>query len=499
MDQRGEYYEQLLRGTYLRMRKKLGFPFIKGVLALSLLAGLIPLLPSGTAHAQSSCGAGCLKFDIVVIGSEIQGVTLARSAKDLGLDVLILDPRSKPGGELIQGQMQVLDEPNDNKGRSLVQGSIKALYDEYKAGSIRSSEEFKQYYDRTIRGIPMRSGITIEDVKTKESNGEHVLESVIYKARDGLKYEVQAEYFVENTDFNALTRNLNVERIPGMESLYNRTDPDYMAATYMLKFKGIQWGKLHQAILKDYPLTQVRKKYGQNTYVDWDFATGFSNITLKYKPQDDQLRLRGLNITYTGKGQVLVNALLIYDVDPSDAESIRSAVNKGKKEAPHVLKYLRKNIAGFEKAELNGFPEYLYIRDYNRYSTKYVLHESDLMNGRMFWDNVTIGGYALDLQGTKTMPLGMGYGKPDRYGIPLRSYLLDSYNNVIVVGKNIGATIKAYGSARIMPTTTLAAQTIGIILGREWNSGKRLDELTATDFKRIHQYLKQDYHISIRK
>ncbi|WMT40799.1 FAD-dependent oxidoreductase [Paenibacillus sp. D2_2] len=156
-------------------------------------------------------------------------------------------------------------------------------------------------------------------------------------------------------------------------------------------------------------------------------------------------------------------------------------------------------MPGFEKAELNGYVDYLYIRDYDRYETKYVLDYPDLKSSRMFWDNVTLGSYAIDLQGTRALPLGMGFGKPDRYGIPLRSFLLKSYDNVIVVGKSVGTTIKAYGSARIMATTAMAAQSIGIILGRETKQNKHLSELTQADFKRIHKYLAKDYKLVVDK
>jgi hypothetical protein len=243
----------------------------------------------------------------------------------------------------------------------------------------------------------------------------------------------------------------------------------------------------------------VEKKYGPNTYIDWSFASGFSNIMLKYKSQDSGLKLRGLNVTNQRDGEVIINALLIYDVDPSNAQSVDSAVKKGKAEIPYICNYLRNTMPGFENAQINGFPDYLYIRDYNRYETKYVLDYPDLHSSRMFWDNVTLGSYNIDLQGTRTIPLGIGFGKPDRYGIPLRSFLLKSYDNVIVVGKNVGATIKAYGSARIMPTTAMAAESIGIILGREIKQNKPLDELTQSDFKWIHEYLARDYKLAVDK
>ncbi|MFB5762072.1 FAD-dependent oxidoreductase [Paenibacillus medicaginis] len=447
------------------------------------------------ASPLEPCDEGCEKYDVVVIGSEIQGVLLAGEARNHGLRVLILDPRSKPGGELTLAQMQFLDEPNDKNKQSLVQGDIKPLFDGYKRGKIRTAAEFDRYYNKMVEGIPMESGIKIQSVETDALQQGKTLTTLTYQTPDAGIHKVQANYWVENTDFAALTNKLGVKRIPGMESLYNVADhePDYMAATLMLKFKKVNWGRLHQAVLEDYPLTNVVEKYGPNTYVDWNIATGFSNIMSNYKPQDSQLVLRGMNTVDQKHGEAIMNALLIYGVDPADPESVQEAIRKGEKEAPFILEFLRENIPGFAKAELNGFPEYLYIRDYNRYETEYVLQYDDVKNGHMFWDNVSIGGYSIDLQGTKKIPKGIGFGKTDRYGMPLRSFELKGYDNVLVVGKNVGASIKAYGSARIMPNTALAAQTIGIILGREHD--KRLKELTPDDFQRIHAYLQKDYDI----
>lgn len=468
------------------------------VLVLQML-GNFSVISSSQANS-GSCGDNCSRYDVVVIGSEIQGVLLAKEAQNHGLKVMILDPRSRIGGELLQGQMLVLDKPNDNKKRSLLQGEIKRLFDGYENGTIRKTRDFEQYFNKLIKGIPIRSGITITSVEVDSSNAkDQSVKYLTYRTQQGKQLKVQAKYWVENTDFNALTSKLDVTRIPGMESIYKGAKPDYMAATYMIKLNNVKWGKLHQAVLEDYPLSNVQAKYGPNTYVDWDTATGFSNTMLKYKPTDSQLRLRGLNATDQKDGQVIINALLIYDVNPADPKSVAAAVKKGKAEAPKVLKYLQKHLPGFERAELNGNSDYLYIRDYNRYETKYVLDYPDLKSSRMFYDNVSYGGYAIDLQGTKAIPIGIGYGKPDRYGIPLRSFQLKEYDNVLVVGKNIGASIKAYGSARIMPTTALAAQTIGIILGRETKLNNHLSTLTPADFKRIHQYLEKDYNIILHR
>ncbi|MBD8500284.1 FAD-dependent oxidoreductase [Paenibacillus sp. CAU 1523] len=470
--------------------------YVKTIALLLVVAILLPhqyVMASG-----ASCGNGCSTYDIVLIGSEVEGMMLAKAAHKNGLKVLVLDPREKPGGQLIQGQMQVLDEPNDKRKRSLVQGEMKKLYDGYKSKNIRTHEQFTRYYNQLIKGIPLRSGITIKKVSMGKRDKLKTVDSITYIAKDKKTYTVKADYWVENTDHNALTGKLGVKRIPGVETVYKSKKPDYMAATLMLKFKNVNWPKLHQAVLKDYPLTNVAKKYGPGTYVDWNYATGFSNVTAKFKPNDSQLMLRGLNTTYQLNGKVIMNAFLIFDVDPANPESVRKAREKAIKEAPRVLQFLKKNIPGYEHAQLDGFPDYLYIRDYNRFETDYIINYEDVMSGKMFWDNVSIGSYPVDLQGTKSVPKGITLGKPDRYGIPLRSFMLKEYENVIVAGKNVGATATAYGSVRIMPNTALAAETIGIIIARE-GKHKRLKQLTPSDFKRIHKYLEYSYRIKVQK
>ena len=458
--------------------------------------GQAPRLHASPAPG-ARCPEPCAAYDVVVIGSEIEGVLLARAAHDHGRKVLILDPRPEPGGQLIQGQMLVLDEPRDKSRRSLVQGRLKYLYDAYNRRMIRKIGEFERFFDALLKPVPIVSGIEIVDVRTGQRGEARTLEYVEYRAPDGEIRRITAGYWVENTDHAALTGRLDVRRIPGTESLFKGggPEPEYMAATYMLRFRDVDWSALHKATLKEYPISNLREKYGPNTYVTRSFGTGFSKIMEKYAPSSDRLKLRGLNMTYQRDGQVVVNALLIFDVDPSDPQSVREAVELGKNEAPRILEFLRANLPGFGQAELDGLPDYLYIREFDRYETLYVLTRDDLMSSRMFHDNVSIGGYAIDIQATRRIPNGIGLGKPDRYGLPLRAFLLKEIDNVIVAGKNAGAAADAYGSVRITPNTGLAGEVIGILIGRET---KPLRDLTADDFERIHDYLDKEYGIRVR-
>ncbi|WP_307548947.1 MULTISPECIES: FAD-dependent oxidoreductase [unclassified Paenibacillus] len=428
--------------------------------------------------------------DIVLIGSEIEGIYLADAAREEGLSVVILDPREKPGGQLIQGQMLYLDEPQSDSGRSLLQGKVKTLFDAYKDGSIRKSLEFESYYNKLIEGIPMESGITITklEVATDSSTSLKQINQLHYRTKDGQEKSITAKYFVENTDFAAMTSRLGLSRIQGVELVFGGAK-DYMASSLMMKFKNVDWNTFKKEV-NNLSRKEIEEKYGSGTTVTEMFTWGFSKVGARYKPTTSEVFLRGLNTVNQLNGEAMINALLVYNVDAANPDSLQKAKELGRSETALVLQHLRKELPGWEKAELNGYPDYLYIRDYDRYETEYVLEASDLMSGKTFWDNVSIAGYPLDLQGTQNSVWGSSKGDPDLYGMPLRSFISKGFKNVIVAGKNVGATGPAYGSARIQPNTALAGEVIGYLLG--YIEDKH--ELTLLTKKQMN-----DFHESLKK
>lgn len=118
------------------------------------------------------------------------------------------------------------------------------------------------------------------------------------------------------------------------------------------------------------------------------------------------------------------------------------------------------------------------------------------MSGKMFWDNVSIGGYPIDLQGTASHTWGQHSGDPDKYGMPLRSFIPKGFSNVILAGKNVGASAVAYGSARIQANTALAAEVIGVILGK-LKGEQSITKIKEEEMNDIHAYLKNKYSITL--
>ncbi|GAA3406465.1 FAD-dependent oxidoreductase [Paenibacillus hodogayensis] len=438
------------------------------------------------------------KPDVVVIGSEIEGMYLAKAAKDEGLNVVVLDPREQPGGQLIQGEMQFLDEPSAEGGKSLLQGRVKELFDIYKQGSIRKSGEFRDYYNRLAADIPIDSGVVLTDIAIEQDSatGKRKIGSISYRTKDGQTKTVTARYWVDNTDFAALTSKLGLQRIPGIETVFPGSKPkDHMASSLMMKFRNVDWDKFRKEIGK-LSKKEREEKFGETTTVTDTFTWGFGKVGSRFQPSSPEVFLRGLNIINQLDGEALINALLLYNIDPANPESVRKAMENGKRETERVLAHLRGELPGWENAELNGFPNYLYIRDYDRYETEYVLQGSDLMSGKMFADNVSIAGYPIDLQGTIEHTWGERKGIPDKYGMPLRSFIPKGYSNVFVAGKNVGSSAVAYGSARIQPNTALAAEVIGIMMAKA-GVGRLLSELPEKELQKLQQAIDKQYGIKV--
>ena len=391
--------------------------------------------------------------------------------------------------------MLFLDETRDDKGHLLVQGRAKELFDGFRNAKIRKLPEFTTYMNKLMKDIPMESGIVINEIEqTNTPDHMHKIASIVYSTEQNEKKKITASYWVDNSDYAALISRLDAKRLPGLEKFYGQKEIEYMSAGMMMKFKNVDWKKFNTTFNLLKP-EEKSKQFGGG-YVNDSFAIGLSGMTKAYHPSNDRVFLRGLNAVHQRDGEVLINALLVYTVDPSKPESIQEAVNLGNKETPLILNHFRKTLPGWEHAELGELPTYPYVREYNHYEMDYVLKPSDLLSGTMFWDNVSIGGYPLDLQGTSANKWGIEMGRPDKYGMPLRSFLLKNYENVIAAGKNVGSSAIAYGSTRIQPNTSLAAESIGVILG-QLHGKQKLREIKPDEMAKLQQYLAHHYQIKL--
>ena len=88
----------------------------------------------------------------------------------------------------------------------------------------------------------------------------------------------------------------------------------------------------------------------------------FGGVPAAYQPTQPGMRLRGLNLGRQRDGTVLINALLLYGLDPLDPASLADGRTRALVEGEHIVAYLSAHVPGFADARLAGAAETLYVR-----------------------------------------------------------------------------------------------------------------------------------------
>jgi hypothetical protein len=208
-------------------------------------------------------------------------------------------------------------------------------------------------------------------------------------------------------------------------------------------------------------------------------AWGFRAQTRAYHPSDENLYLRGLNLGRQSDGSVLINALLIFGVDPLSATSRLEGRRRAEAELPRLVAYLRDKIPGFSAVRLLGAAPELYIRESRHITSLYQLTINDVLDNRTFTDTIAVGSYPVDLQPYAPGDHGSVVGVPKAYGIPFRSLIPEGFSNLLVVGRAAGFDPLAAGSARVLPVGMSTGEAAGAAAALSLRAGRDFPSLAA--------------------
>lgn len=147
-------------------------------------------------------------------------------------------------------------------------------------------------------------------------------------------------------------------------------------------------------------------------------------------------------------------------------------------------------------------------RESRRLEGRYLLTESDLIEGRTFDDEVAFGGWYMDLhtiggllkevaepstqnQWLDPAKASMGSKYVPPFGIPLRSLSSVNRDNLFFAGRNMSATHVAMGATRVMGTCASMGQAVGIAAARNFAAGNVVEAALA-DVSEIQQTVLRD-------
>jgi len=145
-----------------------------------------------------------------------------------------------------------------------------------------------------------------------------------------------------------------------------------------------------------------------------------------------------------------------------DGWSMTEAEIEGRRQVNELVRFLIKNIRGFENAYLMKTGAQIGVRESRRVIGTYILTADDVIKGRKFDDGIACGSYAIDIHnpaGTGTMMHYLDWGI--YYNIPYRCIVPAGVNNLIMASRSISATHEAHSSLRVMPTVWGIGQAAG--------------------------------------
>ncbi len=410
----------------------------------------------------SAVAAETPPFEVIVVGSEPEGISAAVAAAETGARTLLITEDARVGGLFVLGGLNSLDL----RAHALVQ---RGLFERWWNLVLRGAAFDTGRAQRAFEALLGGAGVTVK-------LGASLVTPIMQAGRVvGVRVgdeRLAAQQVIDATADGDFAAAAGAAYTVGFSSL---GVPERMADTLVFRLEGIDWAGL----VKD---VQLRGSgYAQ---VSGDAVWGaFGGFPAAYTAKQAGIRLRGLNLGRQADGSVLVNALLVYGVDPSDPLSVADGLQRARLEAPQIVRYLRA-LPGFEKARYGGVAERLYIREWRHFKTRCTLTVDDTLDNIVRPGDIAAGNYPLDVQTLTPGDNGYVYGVPEIYGVRLCVALPQRLanrgpDNLWIVGKSAGYDPLAAASARVVPFGMALGEAVGVAAANAAQTGRSASAYVA--------------------
>lgn len=405
-------------------------------------------------------------YDLVVVGTDPEGISAAVSAARNGLKTLLIESRNREvlGGLMTVGWLNSIDmnwvKPKSNlPGNTqayLNQGIFTEWYKKIEGHSFdiqTAANGFNGLVSSEENIDVFMQSQTIEPI-VKQNDKSRVVNGVKVTTKDGKQHHIEAKAVIDATQDADFAAAAGVEFTIGREDLGDIQSA--MAVTAVFRLKNID-AKAWELISK-----RLNEDGNDGTGTDKMSAWGYGTEMKSYVPLNkERAMMRGLNIGRQNDDTILINALHIFGIDGLNPASHKEALDIAREEIPNVVKYLN-TFPEFKNAELDGIASELYVRETRHMKGLYRLSIIDLLENRDQWDRIAFGSYPADIQKTSPADNGAIPVDPWRYAVPFRSIVPQAVDGLLVVGRSASYDTLAHGSARVIPTGMAEGQAAGV-------------------------------------
>lgn len=418
--------------------------------------------PPVTTEVKDLPQANALKeeYDLVVVGTDPEGVMAAISGARNGLKTLLVDGKDREvlGGLFTLGWLNSLDMNRMPDGKDYYnKGLFKEWFDKIEGDSFditTATNAFHEMVDAE-ENIDVRMGIKEIQPITKDVDGTKTVTGVKLVTAENETIEVFSKALID------ATQDADIAAAAGVSFTYGREDIGddelLMAVTPVYTLKNVTpkvWSDIKKALNGDDNVGT-----GANDQSAW----GYGGMWDYESTNPERIRTRGLNLGRQNNETMLVNAIQIFGVDPFDPKSREEAYDIARKELPLMLEYMKEKYPELGPVEIGDLAPELYIRETRHLIGEYRLTIVDLLEQRRHWDEIAFGSYPVDIQSTSPVKTDRGavLMAPKQYGVPFRTLVPKEIDGLLVVGRTASFDSLPHGSARVVPLGMATAQAAG--------------------------------------
>ncbi len=282
------------------------------------------------------------------------------------------------------------------------------------------------------------------------------LAAVRFAFKDGTTASVSANVFIDATG------DADLAALSGAECVLPGEGSDApQPMTTIFTMRGVDFDPVRDAIMRNPKNFYLAPRYESSAErMEYVAVSGYYKEVRRggedgsfAVPRDRLLFFQGVR-----DDEACVNTTRIGGFRGQVGEDISRAQDEGVRQVFVVADFLKKRIAGFERAWIDRVGE-IGVRESRRIVARATLCEDDLLSGRVFRSSVAIGGYPIDVHSADGA--GLETACVPRYGIPFEIMLPRGIEGLLVTGRAVGMTHLAAASVRITATAMALGQAAG--------------------------------------
>lgn len=427
------------------------------------------------------------KYDVVVAGAGIAGISAAVKAAREDVSVLLIEHYGFVGGMSTAGMVSPFMKHSVN-GETLVRGIFEDIENEMRnrKGMIDNG-----FYASSFRAAAFNllsnadCNVLLHSEILKVNRIKNKIDSLTVLI-NGVEYIVRAEVFIDTTGDAQLLYLGNFPFAKGDEKTGK-----LQALTLFFRMINI-----------DIKTVTEYAEANKDNFFDWmEYDFDFSKIIsiagyfnqVKKAIREGRLQENVQYIFFTTlseSGEGSFNTSNILGIDASTSFNLTKAELLGRKQVTQVVKLLQDEIPGFKNSILLETAVQVGVRETRRAIGDYAVTGDDIKFGHKFDDAVARAVYGIDIHGQKDEESRMEHlPEGQYYEIPLRALIVKEADNLLVAGRCISSTREGHSALRIQPTSSATGEACGALAAL---SVKKITSVRHIDYSDLEQLIKHN-------